>query len=121
MTYPKIFETISIMFFADLMDEPTALPTTDFGSALLRMVIALAILLFLLGATYWLLRRIIRHRLTKGVGVEAIQLVEKRMISPKTTLYLVSVDNKRILFAESQLEVTQLSHTLSQESQNSEH
>ena len=108
------------MFFADQVlipnenGELTALPftndatqaaTTDMGMALFKMFITLIALIVLLYASYWFLRRIIQNRMEKGVGERSIQILEKRMISPKTMLYLVEVDNKKILLAESHLEI----------------
>ncbi len=44
----------------------------------------------------------------KRVGSQSIQILEKRMISPKTMLYLIEAEGKQILIAESQLEVKRL-------------
>ncbi len=108
------------MFFADQVlipnenGELTALPftseasqaaTTDMGMALFKMFITLIALVVLLYASYWFLRRLIQNRMERGVGEKSIQILEKRMISPKTMLYLVAVDNKKILLAESHLEI----------------
>lgn len=81
------------------------LPPTDMGATLIKMLLTLAGLIALLFATYWFLRRIIQHRLQKGAGQPAIQIIEKRMLSPKTMLYVVQIEQKKILFAESHLEI----------------
>ncbi|MBI3900989.1 MAG: hypothetical protein HY324_02425, partial [Chlamydiia bacterium] len=60
------------MFFANLMNESPSLPPADFGGALLRMLTALLILLALLALTYWILKRLIRYRQTKGSSTQAI-------------------------------------------------
>jgi flagellar biogenesis protein FliO len=83
-------------------------PPTDLGMTLVKMLISLLALALLLFASYWFLKRLIQNRLQKGVGRQSIEIVEKRMISPKTMLYLVQVENKKILFAESHLEVKAL-------------
>lgn len=83
-------------------------PSGELGAAFIKMVLALAIVLILLFASYWFLRRLIQNRLQKGERDAAIQILEKRMLSPKTILYLVEVDNKKILLAESQLEIKRL-------------
>lgn len=90
------------------MNDPQGLPPTDLWAALLRMMTALGIILVFLALSYWLLKRFLRHRQTKGGNAQAIQVIEKRMISPKTMLYLVEVDGKKILFAESHLEIQEL-------------
>jgi|GEM_PF-1111379 len=83
-------------------------PTTDVGMALIKMLLTLAALVILLYVTYWFIKRLIQNRLQKGVGQQTIQILEKRMISPKTMLYLVQVENKKILMAESHLEIKAL-------------
>lgn len=81
---------------------------TDLGAAFTKMILSLIVIVILLFVSYWFIRRLIQNRLEKGVGDAAIQIIEKRMISPKTMLYLIEVDQKRVLIAESQLEVKRL-------------
>lgn len=101
---------------AAFQDLPSS-PPGDFGAAFVKMILTLIVIVVLLYLTYWLLKRFIRHRLEKGVGSQAIHVVEKRMISPKTVLYLVEFEGKRILFAESHLEIKRLdSHPVELES-----
>ena len=90
-------------------DQLSALPVSDLGGAFTKMLVTLVALVALLFISYWLLRRLIQNRLQKGVGNGSIQILEKKMISPKTMLYLVEVDQKKILLAESQLEIKKLS------------
>lgn len=80
----------------------------DIGAAFVKMILAFLAIIVLLFGTYWFLRRLIQNRLQKGVGDQAIQVLEKRMISPKTMLYLVEVENKKVLLAESHLEIKRL-------------
>lgn len=83
-------------------------PPGDYGIAFVKMLLTLIALAVLLFATFWFLRRLIQQRLQKGVGTRSIQVLEKRMISPKTMLYLVEVEKKKILLAESHLEIKRL-------------
>jgi flagellar biogenesis protein FliO len=83
-------------------------PPGDIGAAFVKMLLTFVALIALLFGTYWFIRRLIRNRLQKGVGDASIQILEKRMISPKTMLYLVEVENKKILLAESHLEIKRL-------------
>lgn len=85
-----------------------AAPAGDLGAAFVKMFLSLIVLVALLLVTFWFVRRVIQQRLQKGVGDAAIQILEKRMISPKTMLYLIEVDGKKILMAESHLEVKRL-------------
>jgi flagellar biogenesis protein FliO len=83
-------------------------PGGDLGAAFAKMFLTLIVIIALLLVSYWFLRKLIRHRLEKGVGNTAIHVLEKRMISPKTMLYLIEVDKKKILIAESHLEIKRL-------------
>lgn len=80
----------------------------DLGAAFAKMLISLVVLVALLFLSYWFLRRIIHNRLQKGGSQSSIHILEKRMISPKTMLYFIEVENKKILIAESHLEIKRL-------------
>ncbi len=84
------------------------MPAAEYGTAIIQMLLTFVALIVLLGVSFWFIRRLIQNRLQKGVGDQEIHILEKRMISPKTMLYLVEVDNKKILLAESHLEVRKL-------------
>lgn len=94
---------------------PDDLPSPDmasaeYGAAFVKMFITLIALSLLLWGTVWLLRRIIQKKLQKGSGERAIEILEKKMLSPKTMLYWVEVEGQKVLIAESHLEVRGL-HT----------
>jgi len=82
--------------------------TGDLGAAFAKMFLTLIALCLLLFLTYWFLRKLIQNKLQKGAENSVIHILEKKMISPKTTLYLVEIENKKILLAESHLEVKKL-------------
>ena len=90
-----------------LQELPSAAPS-DVGFAFVKMLLTFVVLIVLLLATYWFIRRLVQNRLQKGVGAPSIQILEKRMISAKTMLYLVEVENKKVLLAESHLEIKRL-------------
>lgn len=92
----------------DMSETASQIPPGDLGAAFVKMFLSLIVLVILLGVSYWFIRRLVQNRLQKGVGNAAIQILEKRMISPKTMLYLVEVEGKRILLAESHLEIKRL-------------
>lgn len=91
-----------------LNEAAASLPPVDVGTTLIKMLLSLLALVLLLFGTYWFLRRLIQNRLQKGVGNQSIEIVEKRMISPKTMLYVIRVEDKKILVAESHLEIKAL-------------
>lgn len=90
------------------METLTELPPGDYGAMFVKMFLTLIAFVALLFGSLWFLRRLIQQRLQKGSGTQSIQVLEKRMISPKTMLYLVEVENKKVLIAESHLEVKRI-------------
>lgn len=84
------------------------LPPGDYGAVLVKMFLSLFALVALFTLTFWFLKRLIQSRMKRGVGSDSIQILEKKMISPKSVLYLIEVDHQKILLAESQLEVRRL-------------
>ena len=103
------------VFTADANGDPIVqeipvpdLPPGDYGSALIKMFLTLIVLIALLVVTFWFLRRLIQSRLRKGVGMQSIKILEKKMISPKSALYLIEAEGQKILIAESNLEIRRL-------------
>lgn len=86
----------------------TQMQPGDLGAAFAKMLISLVVLVALLLLSYYFLRRLIQHRLQKGNSQSSIHILEKRMISPKTMLYLIEVEHKKIVLAESHLEIKRL-------------
>ena len=99
-------ELISLV--APIAETAAPMPPTDIAATLMKMLISMGALAALLFATYWFLKKLIQNRLQKGVGEPAIAILEKRMVSAKTMLYLIEVEGKKILFAESHLEIKAL-------------
>jgi flagellar biogenesis protein FliO len=87
----------------------TELPPGDYGASFAKMFLVLISLVLLFGLTIWFLRRLIRQRLERGTGAQMIHVLEKKMISPKTMLYVIEHEGKKILLAESQLEIRTIS------------
>jgi flagellar biogenesis protein FliO len=94
------------------MKAPGPLPsseevTTSYESAFVRMLVTLLGLVFLVFATFWVLRKMGRGKFKMGGG-RTINVIERRAVSPKTMLYIVEIGNKKVLISESQLEVRAL-------------
>lgn len=81
--------------------------TTSYESAFVRMLVTLLGLVALVFATFWILRRLGKGKFTMGSG-RLINVLEKRALSPKSMLYIVAIGNKKVLIAESQVEVRAL-------------
>lgn len=98
----------SILADMDPSRVDASVPPGDLGTTFIKMMLTFAVLILLLFGTYWFIRRLVQMRLQKGVGKASIQILEKRMISAKTMLYLIEVENKKVLLAESQLEIKRI-------------
>ncbi len=81
--------------------------TTSYESAFVRMLVTLLGIVALVFATFWILRRLGKGKFTLGSG-RSINVIEKRALSPKSMLYIVEIGNKKVLIAESQVEVRAL-------------
>lgn len=96
-------------FLADSLDLDTVqIPPSDLGVTFAKMMFTFVLLIALLIGTYWVVKRLIRFKLQNGGVAPSIHIIEKKMISPKTMLYLVEIENKKVLIAESQLEIKHL-------------
>jgi flagellar biogenesis protein FliO len=100
----------AMRLLADLDPAQAIPPTTsgELGATFVKMLLTFGALILLLFGTYWFIRRLIRFRLERGVGSSSLHVLEKKMISPKTMLYLVELEGKKVLFAESHLEIKSL-------------
>lgn len=90
-----------------LTEETASETTPDFNyrSAFIRMLISLVALMLFIFLTFWAFKRLMRSRIASTNQSRAIKILEKRAISPKSILYLIEVENEKILIAESHLEI----------------
>lgn len=77
----------------------------NYEGAFLKMFLTLGVLLVAIFGAIWLLKRLSNGRLLSRAGSRTIQILERQPLSPKTMLYLIEVEGKKTLIAESQLEV----------------
>jgi len=82
-----------------------SLPPSDFHKTFIRMIISLALIIILVFVTFWAFRRMMRAKQMQANNQKAIKIIERRSLSPKTVLYLIDINNKKILLSESHLEV----------------
>lgn len=81
---------------------------TDFFTALLKTIMALAAMVALLyGATY-LMRKFTMQKWQGENKTSDIEVLERRALSPKAALYLIDVLGKKVLIGESDKGLTQL-------------
>ncbi len=92
------------------IQEPTQIADKlpSYEHAFIKMLLSLGALLVLIFLTVWALKRLSSGRLKFMNNALAIKILEKRSLSPKSVLYLVEVSGKKVLIAESQLEIKRL-------------
>lgn len=79
--------------------------TKEYEGSFIRVLASIVGVILLVIATFWILKKLGRGGFGKSGSSKTIQILERRPLSPKTVLFLVQIDNKRVLLSESQLEV----------------
>lgn len=88
-------------------DQPPPL-VEDYGAAFFKMIVMLLGILVLVILTIWIIKRFGHGRVGRFRDKQSIHILEKRVLSPKSILYLIEVEGARLLVAESQLEMRPL-------------
>ncbi len=94
-------------YFPLQIEEPSP-QSNKFLVEFLNMLATLGFIIALILIVAWFLKRFVNARLEQVNASSSIQVIEKRGLSPKSMLYLLRVENKTILVAESQHGVTAL-------------
>ncbi len=110
---------LSHIFLAQAEESPipppeTALetkPIPSYESTLTKMLLTLGGLLVLVFFTVWILKKIGQGKFGGFGSQKKINIIERKPLSPKTLLYLIEVEGKKILISESQAEVRALVQT----------
>ena len=97
---PKQQEQVDQKDFFDSMEAPMT-----YKGAFVKMMLTLGGLIVLVVISVWMLRRISHGRMKQMNYGRAIKVIERRPLSAKSILYLVEINGKRVVIAESQLEV----------------
>ncbi|MES2199474.1 MAG: flagellar biosynthetic protein FliO [Chlamydiota bacterium] len=87
----------------------------SYEATFIKMLITLGGLLALVFLTIWILRKASNGRFGSMGTHKKIIVLEKKPLSPKTLLYLIELDGKKILISESQLEVRTISHPIEED------
>lgn len=73
----------------------------NFQAKFLNMLFILTLLIGFMILASWVLKRMMKSRITQINQSSAIKVLETRQLSPKSALYLVEVEGRIILIAES--------------------
>jgi flagellar protein FliO/FliZ len=89
----SIFVVVSLLFFPVLTLAGES-ATTDLGGSLLQLVLGFGVVLALLFATLWLLKKI---SLPRGGSGNMIRVVSAAAVGPRERVVLVDVGGKRLV------------------------
>ncbi|NGX35156.1 MAG: hypothetical protein K1060chlam1_01526 [Candidatus Anoxychlamydiales bacterium] len=92
----------------DKEDNYPVFDTPEYKPAFFKMLLILIALIALIFLTFWIFRRLMRMRLSQANLTKNIKILEKRAISPKSLLYIIEIDGKKVLISESNLEVRKI-------------
>lgn len=93
----------------DNIQEPFQVPyQPEYKPAFLKMFLTLFALLVLVFITFWMFKRLMKVRLHQANLTKSIKILEKRALSPKSILYLIEIEGKKVVISESNLEVRKI-------------
>ena len=84
--------------------------TQTYEKAFLKMILILICILAVVIGVFILFKKFSGTRMQMSNHTRSIKILEKRAISPKSMLYLVEIGGQKLLLAESQLEIRNVSN-----------
>lgn len=102
ITPSRSIESTYPLIYSDTENPASHLPETDsFQAKFFNMLFVLGLLIgFMILASY-MLKRMMHSRVTQINDTSVVKVLETRTLSPRTTLYLLDVQGKKLLIAES--------------------
>lgn len=92
----------------ELIPKPTE-QDNKFFAEMLNMLATLGLIIGLILIVAWFLKRFVNTRLEQANLSSVVKVMERRSLSQKSSLYLLQVENRAILIAESPAGITKLS------------
>lgn len=87
---------------------PVERVTQSYEMAFTKTIVVLSVLIALLILAVWMVKKVSSGRLRSFNNIKLVKILERRPLSPKSMLYIVEVEGKKILIAESHLSVNQI-------------
>ncbi len=87
---------------------PVERVTQSYEMAFTKTIVVLSVLIALLILAVWMVKKVSSGRLRSFNNIKSVKILERRPLSPKSMLYIVEVEGKKILIAESHLSVNQI-------------
>ena len=91
----------------ELISEPTP-ETNRFLNEFINMMATLGLIVSLILIIAWFLKRMLNSRQEQANATSLIKVIERRSLSPKTAIYLIEIEGKSLVVAESHNGVTRL-------------
>lgn len=103
---------MNLNHFIYLLADSTALTpeitTPSYEPTFFKMIMTFLGLIALIIASIWILKRILNAPFRQTTTQKSIKVLEKKGLSPKSTLYVVEVFGKKLVFVESHAEIRKL-------------
>jgi flagellar protein FliO/FliZ len=101
----RFLSALTLFALPLLADEEAVFNTGQYKAAFVKTSLTFIAFIALILLTVWLIRRMGSGQMTKLNQTRHMKVLERRPLSPKSTLYLVEIGGKHVVLAESQLEV----------------
>lgn len=96
--------------FEDIKNEQHKPGEDRFISDFMNMLASLGLIIALIFIVSWFLKRFLNTRIQQMNTTSAIKIVERRALTPKSSIYLLEVNDRTMVIAESTNGVTLLSN-----------
>jgi flagellar biogenesis protein FliO len=80
-------------------------PPIEYKGAFLKMILSVIAVVVLGSITIWSFKRMAKSRVYTANQNKEIKILEKRMLSPKSILYLIEYSGKKMIVSESHLDM----------------
>ncbi|WP_100934845.1 FliO/MopB family protein [Candidatus Chlamydia corallus] len=109
--FSLVFKVSDELALAENIQEPISIHEMFPGSMKLemyKMLGSLILLLTIFGIGVWAFKKFVRSRNHGFGGASQIKILERRSLTPKTSVYLIRVVNKTLVIAETAEKITLL-------------
>lgn len=98
---PPAGKTNDTTFPVEELFEEARKPDDKFLMEFVNMLATLGLVIGLILIVAWFLKRLVNNKLEQANLTSAIKVLERRTLSPKTSVYLIEIHDKTIALAES--------------------
>ncbi len=95
-------------FLAEIAPNAPEISTPSYEPTLFKMIMTLVGLIVLIVVTVWVLKRMVNSPFRLNQLQKTINIIDRKTLSPKSTLYIVEISGRKIAFVESQAEIRKL-------------